>query len=140
MLKFIVVMVVSSIVLSADPAYKEQILSGSGGTAVAMDEEWSIVGDAINKQAFVYKLDYSTMKWDDANKITLATPATTTGAFGSAVSISDETLVVTSPLKDTWQMEAGVANLHKTTGSGSQTYDTIQLQPGARNQVPGDQY
>jgi len=47
--------------INAQPAYKEQILSANGGNAVAMDKEWAVVGNPGLNQIHIYKLDYSKM-------------------------------------------------------------------------------
>ncbi len=99
MLKFlkpVLLLIFVSVALYAQPAHNEQILSASGGDAVAMDKDWAVVGDIDNNQALIYKLNYANMQHDPMDmwelKQTVAVPYD--GKFGTSVAISNDIMVV----------------------------------------------
>ena len=123
-MKIYALIIILLLSLYAQPAHQEQALGTSGGTSVATNGQWAVVGDATNNKVHVYPMDYASFVWDVANKIELAGPKT--GAFGTSVAIDGANIVVGAPEVETWRMEANTIVIGNTYDNP--TFTTITLQ------------
>ncbi len=91
--KTLLLTLTATVALNAQPAYNEQILANTGGTAVAMDRGNAIISDVTTTTVHFKDLDYATMLWQDNSSITVDTNA----SFGQSVAISNDIAVVGAP-------------------------------------------
>ena len=105
--KILLLTAVTTLTLYAQPAHNEQILTASGGDAVAMDKEWAVVGDVDNNQTLIYKLNYANMQHDpmDMWELKQTVTAPHDGKFGTSVAISGNNLLIGAPEAGNWRME-----------------------------------
>jgi len=113
-----------SLYVYAQPLHNEQTLVSSGGSSVAVNGGWAVVGDSINNKVHIYPMDYTNFIWDIANKVELLAPKP--GAFGSSVAIDGKYMVVGAPEVETWRMEANTITIQDTYANPNFTTVTLQ--------------
>ena len=92
-----------SVAAQAQPAHNNQILTASGGDAVAMDTEWAVVGDTTDCTMNIYKLNYTSFVWEKLRtildpEVSGVTPCDGNKTnFGASVAVHGNFVVVGHP-------------------------------------------